>query len=187
MAERTCIVSREAMDEAALIRFVRGPDGEAVPDIARKLPGRGLWVGLGRKRVAEAVKRRLFSRGFRAETKADAALADTVAMLLRQAALGYLALARKAGEAVAGSAKVAEMLAQGRARLVIHAAEAAADGKRKLAVPPDGNVETLNLFAASELDLAFGRTNVIHAAVAKGGLAEKLLAAARRYEAYEAA
>ena len=181
-----CIVTREVMDEAALVRFVRSPEGEAVPDLARKLPGRGVWVGLSRKRVAEAARKRLFSRGFHSETRADAALPDRLGQLLRQAALGYLALARKAGDAVAGSAKVEEMLGRGRARLLIHALEAKEDGKRKLKAPPDRPIETINLFAGAELDLAFGRSHVIHAAVAKGGLAEKLLAAARRCEAYEA-
>jgi predicted RNA-binding protein YlxR (DUF448 family) len=186
LAERTCIVTRQAKDESDLIRFVRGPEGQAVPDIARKLPGRGVWIGLSRKLVAEAVAKRLFSRGFRQETKATEELPDLVARLLRQQGLGYLALARKAGEAVAGNAKVAELLAKHRVRLLVHAAEAAEDGKRKLQPSPESEVETINLFAASELDLAFGRSNVIHAAVAKGGLAQKLLDAARRLQSYEA-
>lgn len=186
LAERRCIVTREVMDEAALIRFVRSPEGQAVPDIARKLPGRGVWVGLSRRRVAEAVAKQLFSRGFHAETRAARELPSQIGELLRKAAIGYLALARKAGDAVAGAAKVEEMLARDRARLLIHAREAAEDGKRKLKPPPEGRVETINLFAEGELALAFGRSHVIHAAVAKGGLADKLLAAARRCEAYEA-
>ena len=185
VADRMCIVTREVMDEARLIRFVRGPDGAVVPDINRKLPGRGVWVGLSKARVAEAVKRRAFGRGL-GEVAAGTDLPEQVGGLLRKAALSYISLAKKAGEAVAGAAKVEEMVASGRARLVIHAREAAQNGRQKIDTLSGSSVETLGLFTSSELDLAFGRTNVIHAAVARGGLAEKLLQAARRVEAYEA-
>jgi hypothetical protein len=186
LAERMCIVSREVMDEAALIRFVRAPSGEAVPDLARKLPGRGVWVALSRARVAEAAKKNLFSKGFSADTKAAADLPETVGQLLRKAALAYLSLAKKAGEAVAGFGKVEEMLQNARVRVLVHAAEATADGCRKLDRLAAPEVKKIGLFHVDELDLAFGRSNVIHAAVAKGGLAEKLLAAVRRIEIYDA-
>lgn len=185
VAERMCIVTREVMDEAQLIRFVRGPDGSVVPDLNRKLPGRGVWVSLKRARVAEAVKRRAFARGLGEGSVAGEDLPDQIGGLLRKAALAYISLAKKAGEAVAGAAKVEEMLAAGRARLVIHAIEAAQNGRQKIDTLSGPRVETLGFFTSNELDLAFGRTNVIHAAVAKGGLAEKLLQAVHRIEAYE--
>lgn len=185
LAERRCIVTREVLDEGLLIRFVRGPDGSAVPDIARKLPGRGVWVGLNRALVAEAVRKRLFSRGFGAETQAGTGLPDVAGQLLRKAALAYLSLAKKAGEAVTGASKVADMVGAGRARVVLHAQEAAANGREKIDSLGKGDVETISFFTSSEMDLAFGRTNVIHAAVARGGLADKLLAAVRRVEIYE--
>jgi predicted RNA-binding protein YlxR (DUF448 family) len=185
VADRMCIVTREVRNEAELIRFVRGPDGGIVPDLNRKLPGRGVWVGLNRAKVAEAVKRRSFARGL-GEVEAGTDLPAQVAGLLRKAALSYISLAKKAGEAVAGAAKVEEMVACGRARLVIHAREAAQNGRQKIDKLSGPSVETLSLFTSTELDLAFGRANVIHAAVAKGGLAEKLLEAARRAEAYDA-
>lgn len=186
LAERMCIVTREVMDEAELIRFVRSPSGVAVPDLARKLPGRGVWVALNRARVAEAVKKHLFSKGFSAETTAAPDLPESIGKLLRQAALAYVSLAKKAGEAVAGFDKVEETLAKGRARVLVHAVEAAADGCRKLDRMAGPETEKIGLFHVDELDLAFGRANVIHAAVTKGGLAEKLLAAARRIEIYGA-
>ena len=186
VAERMCIVTREVMDEAQLIRFVRGPDDAVVPDINRKLPGRGVWVGLSKKRVAEAVKRQAFRRGLGETSLAGLDLPDQVGGLLRKAAVSYISLAKKAGEAVTGTAKVGEMVATGRARIVIHAREAAQNGRQKIDNLSGPSVETLSLFTSTELDLAFGRANVIHAAVAKGGLAEKLLQATRRAEAYEA-
>lgn len=186
LADRMCIVTRDVMNEDRLIRFVRGPQGEAVPDLQRKLPGRGVWVGLARSRVLEAAKKKLFSRGFKAETQAQEGLGDLVGKLLREQATSYLSLAKKAGEAVAGFGKVEEMLGRDKARLLLHASEAAEDGKRKLAKLTRPGVETICLFAMAELDLALGRSHVVHAAVAKGGLAEKLSAAARKVEAYEA-
>lgn len=179
-----CIVTREVRDEAELVRFVRGPDGAVVPDIDRKLPGRGVWVSLSRERVAEAVKRKAFARGL-ADSKADPALPDLVADLLRRAALAYLSLAKKAGALVAGNAKVEALVASGKARLLLHASDAAPGGQRKLDQIAGLETATVRLFTSDEMSLALGRSNVIHAAVTGGGIAEKLLSAARRAEAYD--
>jgi predicted RNA-binding protein YlxR (DUF448 family)/ribosomal protein L7Ae-like RNA K-turn-binding protein len=186
VAARMCIVTRKVRDESDLIRFVRSPDGVAVPDLARKLPGRGVWVGLSRALVRKAVAKRLFARGFGAETISDGDLPEVVAGLLRKTALSYLSLARKAGEAVTGFVKVEELLTRGSARVLIHAREAQADGCRKLdrLAPPE--VSRIAIFGRDELDLALGGANVIHAAVATGGLAEKLVLAVRRLQNYEA-
>jgi len=180
-----CIVTRTVKDEAELIRFVRSPDGTAVPDLARKLPGRGVWVSLDRKILTEAARKKLFSRGFAAETTIPPDLPDMVSALLRQQALSLVSLAKKAGEAVSGFMKVEEMLGRGRAKLLFHGTDAALDGCRKLDKLAGPEVERIVLFERRELDLAFGRPNVVHAAVAKGGLAEKLSAAVRRIEMFE--
>ena len=180
-----CIVTRTVKDEAELLRFVRGPDGAAVPDLARKLPGRGVWVSLDRKILDQAIAKRLFSRGFAAETTIPPDLPDMVAKLLRQHALSLLSLAKKAGEAVSGFMKVEEMLGRQRAKMLFHGTDAAPDGCRKLDKLAAPGVERVVLFQIRELDLAFGRPNVVHAAVAKGGLAEKLSAAVRRIETFE--
>lgn len=186
MADRMCIVTRTVKDEAELIRFVRSPDGVVVPDLARKLPGRGVWVSLDRKLLDQAIAKRLFSRGFQAETTIPPDLPDIVSKLLRQQALSLLSLAKKAGEAVTGFMKVEDMLGRGRARLLFHGTDAKPDGCRKLdKLAQPGVVEKIVLFEIDELDLAFGRPNVVHAAVAKGGLAEKLSTAVRRIETFE--
>ncbi len=181
-----CFLTRTIRDEAELIRFVRSPEGMAVPDLARKLPGRGVWLTLGRSSLDEAVRRRLFSKAFGAETTIPPDLGAIVSRLLRQQALSALSLARKAGEAVSGFMKVEEMVGRGRAAVLLHAVEAQPDGSRKLDKLAQPGVERMVLFHSHELDLAFGRSNVIHAAVAKGGLAEKLRLAARRIEMFEA-
>lgn len=186
LGERTCIVTRVAMDEDNLIRFARSPDGAAVPDLQRKLPGRGVWVSLARSKVAEAGRKRLFSRGFKEDTRSDEGLADLTGELLRKSALGYLSLAKKAGLAVAGFAKTEEALKAGGVRLLLQASDGSDDGIGKLARLADRTVETINVFSSAEMDLALGRANVVHVAITKGGLAEKLLGAARRLQIYEA-
>ena len=186
LADRMCILTREVKDEAELIRFVRAPDGEVVPDLARKLPGRGVWVSLNRQTLADVLRKKLFSRGFAAETSVPADLPERVSKQLRQQALSLLSMAKKAGEAVTGFMKVEEVVGRGRAKLLFHAAEAQPDGCRKLDKYLQPGMEKIVLFHSSELDLAFGRSNVIHAAVTKGGLAEKLLLTIRRIETFEA-
>src|SRR5205823_2688663 len=146
-AERMCIVTREVKDEGELIRFVRGPDGAVVPDIDRKLPGRGVWVGLSRERVAEAVRRKAFGRGL-GETKIDPHLPGLVGDLLRKAALGYLSLAKKAGVLVAGTVKVEAMLASGKVRVLLHAREAAPGGRSKLEAMAGPDTATVRLFTS---------------------------------------
>lgn len=132
-SERTCLVTREASSPEGLLRFVRAPDGRVAPDLKESLPGRGVWVTLRRDRVEEAVRKRLFSRGFRAEATADPDLADLVDRLLLEQALSALSMARKAGLVVTGFGKVTAALAKGGVVAVLHAAEAAPDGRRKVA------------------------------------------------------
>ncbi len=87
---------------AQLIRFVVGPDGEAVPDLKRKLPGRGVWVTATRDVLGEAIKRKVFARGFKRDVRLPADLLDRTERLLEQSALDALAIAGKAGSVVCG-------------------------------------------------------------------------------------
>jgi predicted RNA-binding protein YlxR (DUF448 family) len=183
---RKCIVSGEAHDKADLIRFVLGPGNEVVPDLQQKLPGRGVWLAADRRVLERALAENRFSKAFRAKCPVDLGLPARLEHLIRREARQYLALANKAGLVAAGFEKTAEALAQGRARLLIEAADGAEDGRRKLRARRPEGCEIVAIFTSRELDLALGRANVIHAAVTKGGLAEKLLSAARRAEAFGA-
>src|SRR4029450_1014164 len=129
---RMCAVSREQRPVDELIRFVLSPEGEVVPDLKRKLPGRGLWITASRARVAEAGRRNQFSRGFKRDVRAAQTLASDTEKLLIQSAIEALAMAAKAGQVVSGFAKVEEALAGGQAKSLIHASDGAADGIRKL-------------------------------------------------------
>jgi predicted RNA-binding protein YlxR (DUF448 family) len=171
--ERTCIVTRAQLPPEALIRFVRAPDGAVVPDLKRKLPGRGVWVRADRDTVAAAVKKRAFARALKAEVSVDPELPGRVDGLLEEAALQGLSLANKAGRVVCGFAKVEAALARGEAAALIHASEAAADGKRKLAA--SSRPRAIELFSGEQLSLALGRPHVIHAALLSGSVSAAFL------------
>src|SRR3981189_2174998 len=119
---RMCAVSREVRPIDELIRFVVSPAGEVIPDLKRKLPGRGLWVSASHRTVAEAVRRNQFSKGFKRDVRvAPTLVADTEALLVRSA-IEALAMAAKAGQVVAGFSKVQGALEQGQGRGRIPAA-----------------------------------------------------------------
>jgi uncharacterized protein len=185
-SERTCIVTRAVRPPGAMIRFVRAPDGGVAPDIRSRLPGRGVYVTASAGLVAEAAKRQIFSRGFKAKAEASPTLADEVDRLLEADCLQMLALANKAGLATAGFAKVAAALEDRRVRALIQARDGGADGRRKLerSSKRGGEPGRVELFTSSQLDLALGRTNVIHAALAGGGLTEAFLARCERLALY---
>ena len=129
---RMCAVTRQVRPIDELIRFVVSPSGEAVPDLKRKLPGRGLWVSASHRTVAEAARRNHFSKGFKRDVRAAATLAaDTEALLVRSV-VEALAMAAKAGQVVSGFSKVEGALGQRQALVLIHACDGAADGIRKL-------------------------------------------------------
>ena len=181
---RMCAVSREVRPIDELIRFVVSPQGEVIPDLKRKLPGRGLWVWASRRTVAEAVRRHQFSKGFKRDVRVAATLpADTEALLVRSATEA-LAMAAKAGQVVSGFAKVEGLLEQGKAEALIHASDGAADGIRKLdaiAGQRSRNIgkspvlAIVTVLTSAELDLALGRSNVIHAALLAGPASKTFL------------
>jgi len=187
MNDRTCIVTRETRQPEHLIRFVAGPDGTVVPDLKRKLPGRGCWVSAEKELVEKAAAKNLFARGLKAPVTVPPGLADTVESLLVAAALGALGLARKAGAVALGAAKVEAGVRSGKVAAVLHAKEASEDGVRKIASARKSTayaggpvVPAYKLFSETELGLALGATNVIHAAVLYQGPGE---AALKRIEA----
>mgnify|MGYP001812912808 FL=1 len=77
-AERSCVVTRALLPPDQLIRFVASPSGEIVPDVARKLPGRGVWVACSRSAVEKAVSGKAFSRALKRRVDVPADLADRV-------------------------------------------------------------------------------------------------------------
>ena len=171
-AERRCIATGEVQPKRGLIRFGIGPDGQIVPDVLEKLPGRGIWVSAERSALQTAVDRRLFSRGAKRAVEVPGDLIGTVERLLALRATERLAMARKAGLAIAGFEKVKDWLGKGEAHILLQASDGSERGKSKLH-RPGGRGSFFDVFTAGELGLSFGRDRVIHAALARGGLTEK--------------
>jgi predicted RNA-binding protein YlxR (DUF448 family) len=164
------------MDEARLIRFVAAPGGEVMPDVGRRLPGRGLWVAADRASIDTAIRKNLFARAARAMLSTPADLADQVAALLHRRLLAALGLARKAGDLTFGFERVLGAISSGKAAFLVEAADGAADGRRKLLAaarrsskPP----RLVGLFSSEELGLALGGETVIHTAFLAGRGADR--------------
>lgn len=185
--ERRDVVTGAVMDESRLIRFVAGPDGVVAPDLARRLPGRGVWVAADRASLDAAVKKGAFARSAKRRLTAPADLADQVEALLLRRLLAGLGLARKAGELVTGFEKASAAIGSGRAAFAIEAVDGAPDGRRKIlgafrrsGTPP----KLIGLFTSAELGLALGGENVIHVVFLAGRGADRWALDARRISGF---
>src|SRR5262245_25258893 len=188
---RQCAVTRAKKPPEELIRFVAGPDGAVVPDLARHLPGRGVWVDATYAAVAAAVRQKTFARSLKRQVSVPADLPTRVERLMARRLSEALSLANKAGLIVAGFAKIEALMARKRAVVLIHAGDAAADGVAKLdrkfnLLAKGGGAPTASIrdLSSAEMSLAMGRPNVIHAAAAEGGATRRLIAEARRLRRY---
>ena len=177
-SERRCIVTGEVQPKRGLIRFVAGPDGLIVPDLAEKLPGRGIWVAADRAALDKAGTKGLFARAAKAPVRVPEGLAALVESALAKRVVELVSLARKAGDAVCGFEKVKGWLADGRARVLLQASDGSDRGKGKLWTPEGGR--WFGCLSASELGLSFGRDHVIHGALAPGGLTDRVIREADR-------
>ena len=177
--ERRCIATGESGPAARLVRFVVGPEGQVVPDIGGRLPGRGIWVSADRAVLERAVGRRLFARAARAPVLVPDGLADLVEAQLAQRLVELVSLARKGGAAVCGFEKVRDALTKGTAAVLLQAHDGSLRERARLR-PPVGPDSLVTALSAAELGLAFGRERVIHAALAAGGLATRVVEEAAR-------
>jgi predicted RNA-binding protein YlxR (DUF448 family) len=177
--ERKCIASGESQPKAGLVRFCVGPEGQIVPDILGRLPGRGIYVAADRDLIDKAAKKGLFARAARQPVKVPDGLSDLVEQLLLQRVVELLSMARKAGDAVMGYEKVKDWLAKGQAATLIQASDGSERGKTKLHAP-EGKGGFIGVLTAGEMGLSFGRERAIHAALAAGGLRTRVVLEAAR-------
>jgi uncharacterized protein len=197
---RMCAVSREVRPIDELIRFVVAPSGEVVADLKRKLPGRGLWVSASYRAVAEAVRRNHFGKGFRRDVRARPTLAEDTEALLVRSTIDALAIAAKAGQVVSGFGKVEDALERPRPQVaieaLIHASDGASDGIRKLDalarqntgnIGKSGEFPIVTALTSAQLDLALGRSNVIHAALLAGPASRTFLSRSQMLVRYRMA
>ena len=176
LRQRRDIVSGEVLPENRLVRFVADPDGNMVPDVGAKLPGRGVWVQASRAAIAKAVEKKLFARAAKAQVVATPDLADRTEKALVTRMLGDLGIARRSGALVLGFDNVLRTLESAKPpKALIEALDGSKDGKRKLYAAShrlELNCVVIESLTSAELGLALGRENVIHAAVQPGGLAQ---------------
>lgn len=173
--ERTCIATGAKQPQSRMVRFARSPDGLAVPDVAERLPGRGVWVSATRAAVETATRKGGFSRGFKAPTQAPEGLAELVESLLLKRCQEMLGLARRSGQIVLGADQVAEEIRRRPPGWLIEAADGAADGRSKLIRLAEGlygEVRIAGALNAQELGMAFGREHVVHALMKRGRFAK---------------
>jgi uncharacterized protein len=190
-AERLCAATREVKPVDKMIRFVVGPDDVVVADVRRRLPGRGIWVTATRQALRTAIARKAFARGFKRDIRVKTDLIEATDRLLERAALDALAMSHKAGRVAIGFAEVAAVLKHDRLRALVHAAEAAPDGRRKLAAvlrrrQDAAAIAVIEAFSSAQLDLALGRSNVIHAALLAGPESDTFLARTARLDCFRA-
>lgn len=192
--ERMCAVTRQVAPIDDLIRFVVAPTGEAVPDLKRKLPGRGLWISLSHATVTEAVRRNVFSKSFKRDVRAAKTLPDDIDRMMVRGLTEALAMTAKAGQVVAGFSKVEGAIEGRQAVALIHATDGAADGIRKLDAklaasvrenaPKSAELPVVTMLTTDELDLALGRANVVHAALLAGPASKTFLARCQTLDRY---
>jgi uncharacterized protein len=190
---RQCAVTRAILDPDQLIRFVQSPGGEIVPDLERRLPGRGVWLTCDKETVKKAIISKAFCRVLKSQVTVLPDLIETIDSLLLRRTIDALALANKAGRVVTGFQQVDSALEKGEARAVLHGSDASPDGSLKLdrkfrAIQRDcgEDAAVVAILTITEMSLAMGKSNVVHAALISGGLSERFLREAGRLARYRA-
>ena len=196
---RECALTREKKPVGDMLRFAVGPDEAIVPDTDARADGRGVWITLGEKSVAEAVRRKAFAKSLKASVSVPDDLPGLARLRLEQRLLGALGMARKAGQLITGATKVKSAIEAGGIIGLFTATDAAEDGRGKMlqalrgaarareaAGEPVRSVPHFELLDAEQMGLALGLENVIHAALTSGAAAQSALARAERLARYVA-
>jgi predicted RNA-binding protein YlxR (DUF448 family) len=179
---RRCIVTRESLPKEDMLRFVVGPENLLVPDLAGRLPGRGMWLKAAPGVLELALKKGAFHRAAKAQVKFPENFSAVLAGMLEQRLMDMLGMARRAGESVAGWQKVQEWLVAGRVGLLVEATDGSPAERARLI---GGHQMPVILALPSEtLGRVFGRGGAVHVAVAKGRLAEAIGREAARLRAF---
>lgn len=203
LRNRKCLVTKEVMPASELVRFVAGPDGSIVPDVAAKLPGRGCWVKADRKIIEAAVKKKVFlqvghqllknikkdveeleveqTKSKKPFVKVRDDLADQIEELLHKRVMDYVGLANRAGNLISGFEKVRAAFKGGKAHVLLTASDAAENGRNKMCQGLD-NLKVVDIFTREELSKAAGLANAVHIALLPSGISKSLLREISRYE-----
>jgi uncharacterized protein len=191
--ERTCVLTRRKGAREELIRLALGPDGAVAPDVRARAPGRGAWIGVTRAELDAAnTKGKLkaaLQRAFKTNNVVvPADLGESIEQALRQTALDRLGMEARAGNLINGSDKVETAARSGKVALLIHAADAGDDGRRKLDQAwrvGGGSPEGVNFpLGRTILSMALGRENVVHVALTDPAAASRVRHALARWRAF---
>ena len=191
--ERICVLSRRTGSRDGLIRLALSPDGEVAPDVRARAPGRGAWIGVGRGDLdaanAKGKLKGALQRAFRTtDVRVPPDLGERTAAALRQAALDRLGMEARAGNLINGADRVETAARAGKVHLLIHAADAAEDGRRSLdqAWRVGGGEPRGLIFPEPRtiLSMALGRENVVHVALTDPAAASRVSHAVERWRAF---
>lgn len=182
---RRCIVTRGTGPKTGLLRCVVAPDGTLVPDATETLPGRGYWVTAARPVIETALKKRIFEKAAGGSVTVPADLADRAAAQVERQCLALLGLARRAGQVVTGQDRVSALVERGEAAVQFEASDSAGVGRRRGYdnFPDERDVPLVTLFDREQLSAALGGPNVVHAALRRGGMADRILRETTRFGA----
>lgn len=162
-----------------MLRFVAGPDGTVVPDLAGRLPGRGIWLSARRDMVNTAAAKNLFAKVARRKLAAPPDLGNLVERLLAGRCVELLGLARRAGQAIVGFEKVKAEIKSRQGAVLLAASDGAADGRNKIKALGSA-LPLIEVLSAEELGAAFGREHAVHVLLLPGKLAENIRVEAAR-------
>jgi predicted RNA-binding protein YlxR (DUF448 family) len=174
---RRCIQTRDVQPKERMLRFVLGPGREIVPDIAGKLPGRGMWLSARGDVLETALSRGAFMRAARGQVTLPSDLRARIEDGLRGRVRDLLGLARRAGQAVSGWQSAREWLQAGRAGLLVQAADGSLAERARFG---GRDIPAVTPLSAAELGIVFGRDHAVHVVVAPGRLADAIRFEAER-------
>lgn len=171
--ERRCLIEGDGANRASLIRFVLSPEGVVTPDVLERLEGRGVWVSAKRDVLEKAISKNAFARGFKTEAKIPDGLLDLMEQQLLQRLVSLIAIARKSGYAISGAQKTSEALQAGSVRILFQASDGSEREKRNLSYRNEVE-DRFEMLSRVELGMAYGKENVVHAAITGIGLANRV-------------
>ncbi len=192
---RECALTREAKPVSELLRFALSPQGELVPDIDAKAPGRGVWITDSEAAIMQGLKKNVFARSLKQKIAVSSDLAQITRSRLEQRLKGALGLARKAGQLQTGATRVKSSIASGNVLALLTACDAASDGRRKMLATLrsqalEAGLETtachFDILTSEQLGLALGQENVIHVALTHGAAAKSALQRVKKLARFNA-
>jgi predicted RNA-binding protein YlxR (DUF448 family) len=197
VAERSCILSRRKGTKGELIRLALGPDNQVAPDVRARAPGRGAWIGVARAELDRANSAGKLKAALKRAFKTDALevpadLGAKTEAALRQATLDRLGMEARAGNLISGSDRVETAARSGKVALLIHAADAGEDGRRRLdqawrvGGAGDESRHQGMIFPEDRtiLSMALGRDNVVHIGLTDRAAASRVTHALERWRAF---